>query len=59
MLPGQVDPAFLYIRALHALGIVSFYHDTATPFRAKILAMAQGAGALPSVADDEAVFLEK
>jgi len=59
VLPGQVDPAFLYIRALHSLGIVSFYNDTAAPFRATLLAQPQGAGALPAAAEDEAVFLEK
>jgi len=59
VLPGQVDPAFLFIRALHALGIVSFYNDTATPFRARLLANGQETGALPAVAEDEDVFLEK
>ena len=59
VLPWQVDPAFVFIRALYALGIVSFYNDTATPFRAKLRAQAQGTGALPVRSEDEAVFLEK
>jgi fatty-acid desaturase len=59
VLPGQVDPAFLYIRALHALRIVRSYYDAATPFRAKLATKGQGTGALPAVAEDEDVFLEK
>src|SRR4029079_1791184 len=72
ILPGQVDVVFLLIRALHAVGIVRFYHDTATPFRARLMASAragersgvgetdapQPAEAL-SLAETAEVFLEK
>ena len=59
VLPGQVDPAFLFIRTLHAVGVVSFYNDTAPAFRATLLESGQGAVALVSASEDEAVFLEK
>ena len=59
ILPGQVDPAFLFIRTLHGLGVVTSYNDTAPTFRATLLAAPQGAGALPPANADDVVFLEK